>query len=179
MINKNNISGTDKEQLEKYRALSNPLRLKLWSQFQKKRRTVSEAAEELGIDRILLYYHARILLKAGLIKKVENRKAGHVTESVYGTKDITLYYEPGSDAVTRNVISIMQETVDDFHKSKSYAEKVSTGAGRHILKIKSENFNKKQKIIDALAIEVLDRLDDIEDKDGDRSYSFTLMHFEL
>ncbi len=178
MVDTQKLDAIDQEQLEKHRALGDPLRLRLFRQFQKTR-TVSEAAEELGIDRTLLYYHVRILLKAGLIEEVETRKAGHVTESVYATKNLILDHKPGSERLTRDAISMMQETVDDFRKSRSQPGRTKTGTGRHIIKIKSENFLEQQQLIDDLAIEVLERLDAIEDKDGDRSYSFTLLHFEL
>jgi len=56
--------------------------------------TVKEMASELGLTPQNIYHHIRKLQDAGLVRVVEERRAGHLVESIYTvTADTFVYNE--------------------------------------------------------------------------------------
>jgi DNA-binding transcriptional ArsR family regulator len=69
--------------LEKVRALSHPLRLKLLELFAKQARTTKQAAEALGEPPTRLYHHVAALEHAGLVRLRETRPNRGTIEKYY------------------------------------------------------------------------------------------------
>lgn len=175
---------TDRE-LEQLRALTDPLRLKLFNQFREPR-TVTEVASILGLERTSLYHHLQVLLKAGLIEEVETRKVRHLTESVYMRAvervDFTRsrYDDPGPIEPYLQAIMVMsQDTDEDCRKSLTQNAKAKAASRRIIVKIKSEDLETTPKKISLLMHEFIDKVRELEDEDGDIDYSVTVTHFEM
>lgn len=82
--------------LEQVRALSHPLRLRLFELFAARPRTTKQASEELGETPTKLYHHVAALERAGLVRLCETRKKRGTTEK---------YFE----AVTHRVVSDARE----------------------------------------------------------------------
>lgn len=57
-------------------------------------RTVKEMGAELGIDASRLYYHVKLLLKAGLIVAVGERRLGNLTEVSYRARALDFDASP-------------------------------------------------------------------------------------
>ncbi len=70
------------EDAETFAILGDPKRLELLETFYKPR-SVSEAAEILGVPRTRLYHHVKLLEESGMIKVADTRQAGAMTEKVY------------------------------------------------------------------------------------------------
>lgn len=70
------------EDAETFAVLGDPKRLELLEAFYKPR-SVSEAAEILGVPRTRLYHHVKLLEESGMIKVAETRRAGAMTEKIY------------------------------------------------------------------------------------------------
>lgn len=72
---------TDPEQIK---AILHPLRQRILEQLEKVgAATPSEVARAIGIAASKAHYHVRILEKAGLLKLVETRQVGSVTETYF------------------------------------------------------------------------------------------------
>lgn len=69
----------DQETLE---LLGDPVRLEILEQLSEPR-SVTEIAEAMGVPRTRLYHHVRLLEEAGLIRVVETREVGALTERRY------------------------------------------------------------------------------------------------
>jgi DNA-binding transcriptional ArsR family regulator len=69
--------------LEQVRALSHPLRLRLFELFAERPRTTKQAAEALGEAPTRLYHHVAALEKAGLVRLRETRRKRGTTEKYF------------------------------------------------------------------------------------------------
>ena len=95
-----NISATDEKRLIMAKALSDPIRLRLFY-FLYEPHTAKEAAEALGIKQTGLYYHLKILEEANLLVVVDEKKVRNLTMKIYkAIQDIVFdrheTTEPGS-----------------------------------------------------------------------------------
>lgn len=80
--------------------LLDPRRQRLITMFMKPR-SVKEAAEELGEVPSKLHYHVRLLDQAGVIRVVDERRAGSNTERVYQLAANRFEVAPELSTVTR------------------------------------------------------------------------------
>jgi DNA-binding transcriptional ArsR family regulator len=72
------------EDLASLKAISDPLRLRILLVFSDDApRTVKEIAAELGVEPTRLYYHIRILEKAGMIRVASQRMVSGIEEKTY------------------------------------------------------------------------------------------------
>lgn len=74
------ISITDRATLK---VILHPLRTRLITAMSQGPRTAKELAEAVGMEPTGLYYHIKILLKAGIIMPAGRRKVGNLTETSY------------------------------------------------------------------------------------------------
>lgn len=70
------------EQLEAFRVLSNPIRIRILHQLRQAR-SVAEVAEALAVPPTRLYYHFKALTEVGVIEVLETRKKGTQLEKIY------------------------------------------------------------------------------------------------
>ena len=77
------ISITDQATLK---VILHPLRTRLRTAMSQGPRSVKELAEAVGMEQTKLYYHVKILLKAGIIMPAGRRKVGNLTETSYVCK---------------------------------------------------------------------------------------------
>ncbi len=78
------FSGTvfNKEEIDQLKALAATVRLDIFTMLGDPM-TVSEIAQELGVDRKTLYHHVKILKSAGLIDEVDSKFVKNLKEGVY------------------------------------------------------------------------------------------------
>lgn len=74
------IAITDQATLK---VILHPLRTRLITAMSQGPRSVKELAEAVGMEQTKLYYHIKILLKAGIIMPAGRRKVGNLTETSY------------------------------------------------------------------------------------------------
>lgn len=68
---------------EVLRLVADPLRLRLLELLRQEPQTVTELAEALGVARTRLYYHVRLLERAGLVTVAETNVVAGITEKRY------------------------------------------------------------------------------------------------
>ncbi len=180
MLDLQNITALDDEQIKRIRALVDPLRMKICIKLHEPM-TITELAKSLGVDRHSLYYHIKVLLKADLIEKVETHQVGHLVESVYKATDFKLQHRPEAEPVEvyqSFILNDLQQTIEDFYKAmERHQGQTHGGGGRLVLKINSENYEAKLDQFKKLSFEFFDRMKELEDKDGDMDYLFTVEQF--
>jgi DNA-binding transcriptional ArsR family regulator len=69
--------------LETLKAISDPLRLRLFGLLQGEARTVKQLAKELGVAPTRLYYHINQLEELGLVRVAETNLVGGIIEKQY------------------------------------------------------------------------------------------------
>ena len=185
MINTDIIENLSAKELEQLRALTDPLRLKLHTNFREAR-TVSEVAAIVGVERTSLYHHMQVLLKAGLIEEVETRKVRHLTESVYKkTSDRVSYTrsnhkDPGShELYSEGIMAMSREAYDVCQRSLSRETHVRAASRRIMLKFKQEDIDIVPKQVAVLMHEFIDKVKELDYEDGDVEYSLIVTHFEM
>lgn len=78
--------GAGEEQVERLKALANPLRIRILEQLAQRPMTVSEVAAALGEPRTKLYRHVALLLKQNFISVASKRKVSGIFEKTYQTR---------------------------------------------------------------------------------------------
>lgn len=71
------------EDLERLKAISDPLRMRLLEELASRERSVTELASSMSTTRHRLYYHVRILEKLGLIVQTGSRLVSGTEERLY------------------------------------------------------------------------------------------------
>lgn len=107
--------------LETLKAVSDPLRMRIFGLLQGEARTVKVLARELGVGQTRLYYHVNQLEALGLIRVVETRIVGGIIEKHYraGAARISVdrgLLTPGAapaDAALETMLSAILDGVRD------------------------------------------------------------------
>lgn len=68
---------------EHWKAFSHPLRLGILELLNEREMTNEELAKALAVESGKLYFHTKVLLKAGMIKQSGTRQKGPITEKLY------------------------------------------------------------------------------------------------
>jgi DNA-binding transcriptional ArsR family regulator len=68
---------------ETLKVILHPLRTRLITAMSKEAKTVKELSSIVGVEPTKLYYHVKLLQKAGIIAAVEERQVGNLTETSY------------------------------------------------------------------------------------------------
>jgi DNA-binding transcriptional ArsR family regulator len=183
MVHRVSLEQLNTKQLEQLRALTEPIRLKLFAVLRDPK-TVTEAASVMGVDRTSLYYHLRVLLNTGLVEEVEVRRSRNLNESVYKAVDRVVFSrlpgeDPGPEApYLRLVMNLVQGANDDCQRSLSRGGDLKAAARRIIMRFKPESLATKPKQITEMMHEFVDRLKELNDDEG-VEYSITVTHFEM
>ncbi len=184
MLKFKDIENLETKELERLQTLLDPVRRKIFKELRSAK-TISEVAAGLGIDRKPLYYHVQVLLKAGLVEKVEERKVGHLLESVYKAIDRIDFTrshckDPGPCELYGQVImALTRETYDDSFQSFQKDPLIKAASRRIIMKIKSEDLATIPKQISELMHEFVNKVLEFDQEDGDVDYSVTVTHFQM
>ena len=77
---------------EAIKVILHPLRTRIITALSQEPLTVKELAEAVGMEQTKLYYHIKLLLKAGIIVAAAERHVGNLTETSYicGARDISI-----------------------------------------------------------------------------------------
>ncbi|MGB3328273.1 MAG: winged helix-turn-helix domain-containing protein [Thermomicrobiales bacterium] len=110
---------------ETLRLIADPLRLRLLELIRQQPRTVTELAEELGVQRTSLYYHIKLLESHNLIVVDTTRVVSGLTEKRYRlaayrlTVDKTLLGAPGSGNAPLDVFLsvVLDEVAAEIRRS--------------------------------------------------------------
>ncbi len=184
VLNTKSLESLDAQQLEQLKALTDPLRLKIFKTLREPG-TVSEVAAVLGMDRTSLYHHLKVLLKTNLVTQINVRHIRNLEESVYQAVDCLDFThqdcpEPGPrEPYTKLIMGITMDTGEDCYRSLSCDSERRAAASRKILKIRKDKLSITPKRISELMREFMEKVKELEDEDGDVEYSVTVSHFEM
>jgi DNA-binding transcriptional ArsR family regulator len=107
---------------ETLKAISDPLRLKIFGLLQERTMTVKQLAEALDVAQTRLYYHMNQLESLGLIKVANTRVVAGIIEKQYRasakrlTVDRTLF-SPGAAPVNETIEALLTAILDGVRDS--------------------------------------------------------------
>ncbi len=110
---------------------ADPLRLRIDEalRYPARQLTAKELAARLGVAANSLYYHLRKMEEVGIVRVVEKRPAGRVTERVYAADENRVSFDPAKPeqlaALYGSLIALAQARVVDA--TYRYAEDPQTG----------------------------------------------------
>jgi len=79
---------------ETLKVILHPLRTRLITAMAKEAKTVKELSSVVGVEPTKLYYHVKLLQKAGIIAAVEERQVGNLTETSYLCTAKDIFVDP-------------------------------------------------------------------------------------
>lgn len=99
--------------VEQVKALLHPLRQKVIDILQKGPATPSEVGRAVGIAASKAHYHVHVLEAAGLVKLVETRRVGSVTEKYYEAvaRDFTGNLTPNANVKGSSLLPMLESEV--------------------------------------------------------------------
>ncbi len=98
---------------------ADPLRIRIDHalRYPARQLTAKELGARLGVSPNTLYYHLRKMEEVGLVKVVEERPAGRVTERVYTADEFMVQFDPAKPdqlvALNKSLISLAEARVVD------------------------------------------------------------------
>lgn len=166
----------------KLKALSEITRLKMIPHLSEPR-TVKQIADLLEIDHHALYHHMRVLEKAQIVELVKTKKIGNITEKYFTLTNnwVVMLGSPEHLGVTsispliRQMILTMLEELTKATQTNEDAASIY----RIYFKFKSENIKQKQKELKQAIDNFVEEISQIEDKDGDYTFSLNLILFKM
>ena len=174
----------DKDRLKILRALTDPIRLRLFYFFVD-RHTVKEAAEALGVKPNGLYHHLSVLKEAGLVEIVDKKKVRNLTMNYYkATKDVLLerhkMTDPGEKAPFFDIIvNVAWSTYEDCCRELTTQEDKKAFCSRFFIKLKKDDLATIPRKIAAASKEFEEKLKEMGCDDGDVRYSVSILEFEM
>ena len=162
----------------KFKALSEATRLRMIPHLSEPR-TVKQVADALGVDHHSLYHHMRVLEKAGIVHMVKTKNVGNITEKYYQLIDNWVVM-----AETEETIGEMNPLVRQTAFSMLEDMNLSLQAGtenatvyRAFYTVSRENLLKMKRLINDSIKEMIEKVTEIEDADGELTYSLNFLHF--
>lgn len=126
---------------ETFEMLADPTRVEILERLIQPR-SVGEVAEGMGVPRTRLYHHVNLLEEAGMIRVVDSRRRGAMTENVYRVTALSFRPSKGfletaqpREAAAAVVDSIFAVTRADFVRSfdEGAADFDQTGTRRSLM----------------------------------------------
>jgi len=164
-------------ELSRLKMLAHPIRLKIYNALSSTL-SVREIARTVRIDRELLYYHVRELLKTDLIRVAEVKQEKNTREAYYRrVDDINITIMPGQrDEISGNAIAcVIQSMVDDFVVADKTRDDVLASASRRTLKVKPENLNQVAQEIIKFREEAWEKLKMLSDEDSEDAVAIEIL----
>jgi DNA-binding transcriptional ArsR family regulator len=164
------------EDLDSFRALSHPVRIRILSQLRTAK-SVAEVATALDVPATRLYYHFKALTDTAIIEVIETRKKGTQLEKIYRIRGRYVRPGPGiwdsaSDPyefaeVAASVIidPARAEVVDSLARNAAKdlnLERISGTLGRSIASIPRERVNEFAERVN----EIVNDMSEAESDDG-------------
>ena len=124
--------------------------------------SVAELAETLGRPADTLYYHLRILTKAGLVQSVGSRLKDGRPEALFRSRNLSIDYEAARQANERGLIgvasSMLRLGIRDFQDALRDRDVVVGGKQRELWSARKTGWLTKQELgrVNALIQELLD-----------------------
>ncbi len=166
------------------KALANQTRLRLFGFFQKPQ-TVTMAGKKFGLKRTSIYYHLKVLEKAGLIEKAGEHKIRNLTESYYRVKNETDFVSGGMlgqqpfPQVHKLIQSIAASTCEDCLMALPFGEEKKAFGSRFFINLREDSLDSISKQISMMGKEFEKRIKELGQEDGELRYSVTVVHFEM
>jgi len=175
-----------KEQVlhDQINVLKEPVRLNIHNALSRPR-TLAQVAKKLGLKRDSLYYHLRILEKAGLVDEYERRQVRNLSEVVYIAKDLVRL--PDDDKpikentqamralIGREISDIAEEVRHAIEKEPCF----NVGIKRISLRLSVKNLKKTIPLIMELRKEFLEKVEQFDEEDGDMEFCQATILYEL
>ena len=163
-------------------ALSSPVRTRIL-RYAGDPITVAELAERLGVPTTRLYYHVNLLVEAGMLAQVDERRSGARIEKVYrrtaeqfqlGAElaEVAGEQRKAAEAATTVLFDPARAEVEDFLERTLGHDREPAHLGRTIVRLTPEAAERVAERLDGLVSEIRD-LDVGEDDEQGRTYSMT------
>ena len=166
------------------KALANQTRLRLFEFFQEPQ-TVTMAGKKFGLKRTSIYYHLKVLEKAGLIEKAGEHKVRNLTESYYRARNKTdfvpweMFGEQSSVYIHNLIKAIAASTCEDCLKALPFGEERKAFGSRFFIRLRKDSLDSISEQISKMSKEFEKRIKELSQEDGELSYSVTIVHFEM
>ncbi len=162
-------------------ALSSPARVRIL-RYADRPITVTELADRLGVPTTRLYYHVNLLVEAGLLVQVDERRSGARTEMIYrraGTEfklgpdivDVIGDRRKAAEAAATVLFDPARAEVEDFLEHTLGREQQTAHLGRSVVRLSAEAARGFVERLDELLDDVREL--DLEDGEQSRTYSLT------
>ena len=177
------MQDTGKE-ISAMKALANQTRLRLFMFFQEPQ-TVTKAANKFGVKRTSIYYHLRVLEKAGLMEKTGEHKVRNLTESYYKAVNNPHFVQREMPVLISSmhfykvIHGIAASTCEDCLQALPSGEEKKAFGSRFFIRLKSDSLDTIPKQISLMSKEFEKRVKDLSQEDGELTYSVTVVHFEM
>ena len=168
----------DASRVLKFKALSGPLRIKMIPHLSEPH-TVKQVADILGMDHHALYHHMRVLEKAGIVELVKTHDTGNITEKYYKLVENWIVMPLLSEQITELQPLVRQSAlsiIEDMNLALHSGQEQGT-VHRIFLTISDNNILEKKRQINGLIKDFINRIQEIEEKDGKLVYSVNMIHF--
>jgi hypothetical protein len=144
--------------------------------------TVAELADRLGVPTTRLYYHVNLLIEAGMLAQVDERRSGARTEKIYrrtaaqftlgsGIAEAIGERRTAAEAAATVLFDPARAEVEDFLERALGREEQPAHLGRTIVRLRPEVVEGIVARLDELVGDVRDL--DVEDEAQTRTYAFT------
>lgn len=166
------------------KALANQTRLRLFEFFQEPQ-TVTMAGKEFGLKRTSIYYHLKVLEKAGLIEKADEHKVRNLTESYYRARNKNDFvhgemFGEQSFAHIHNLIKgIAASTCVDCLKALPFGDEKKAFGNRFFIRLRDDSLDSISEKISMMSRDFEKGIKELSQEDGELSYSVTIVHFEM
>lgn len=178
------LTKIDSNYVLKFKALSQATRLKMLPHLSEPR-TVKQIADMLRMDHHGLYHHMKVLEDAGIVKRVKTKRVHNLIEKYYQLTDNWVsvpYSREEADSAGLALSPLIQQAVFSMLEDLTETTKAGNDSGqvhRVWYKIRSDKLKKKHKEVEQIIKKFIEQLAELEDKDGDVTYSLNLVHFKM
>jgi DNA-binding transcriptional ArsR family regulator len=167
---------------EQLKALYDPIRIRI-AHLLKTPRTPKQVADIINIRPNNLYYHFRVLEKAGIIEHIETKDGkGFIKENFFRLKSEDIQITPemvplyGRMKFFQNLIKAAME---DLGEAAGKYDKVAGIGSRDDFSIPEDRLEKARNIILERKDDIIEELKELHDPDADCNYQLNVFCFRL
>jgi DNA-binding transcriptional ArsR family regulator len=167
---------------EQLKALYDPIRIRI-AHLLKSPRTPKQVADIINIRPNNLYYHFRVLEKAGIIEQVETRQGkGFIKENFFKLKSDEFIITPQMvplDSRLRFFQNLIRAAMEDLNEALDRYDSVAGVGSRDDFAVPEAKLEEARDLLLARKKELLADLKAYHDPDGECNYQVNFFSFRL
>jgi predicted ArsR family transcriptional regulator len=176
--------------LDQIKALTDPVRLRLFELFGRRPMTTKQAAELLGQPATRLYHHVEILAAAELLELVETRKKRGTTEKYYSAiarevivdrKALESADGPkkGAKGYASLFVGAMEATLDEATQGAGLIRPLAQGRNAVVFRHRVAADDQRAETLTARLREWMEESAQLERGDGDTEYGIAIAFYPI